>query len=161
MSRFFSAPTVFFCHICVAVLLVGGALVSQYGFGYAPCTLCLWQRVPYAAVTALALAGLKWPRCFWLYALALVYAATAALAFFHSGVEYGWWRFESSCTSTGAAAQTLAELEAALNAAPLVRCDQPPFVVLGLSMAGWHAVTAFFLSILTALQGWFYERRIG
>jgi len=93
--------------------------------------------------------------------LAAVYAATAALAFYHSGVEYGWWRFESSCTSTGAAAQTLAELEAALNAAPLVRCDEPPFVVLGLSMAGWHAVTAFFLSILTALQGWFYERRIG
>jgi disulfide bond formation protein DsbB len=36
--------------------------------------------------------------------------------------------------------------------APVVRCDEPAFVLLGLSMAGWNAVFATALATALALR---------
>ena len=47
---------------------------------------------------------------------------------------------------------TTAELMARLNAAPVVRCDQPAFVFLGLSMAGWNAILSAVLGVAWALS---------
>ena len=40
------------------LLLYGGALVSQYGFGLHPCEMCYWQRWPHQAAILLALIAL-------------------------------------------------------------------------------------------------------
>ena len=39
-----------------------------------------------------------------------------------------------------------------LNAAPVVRCDQPAFVFLGLSMAGWNALASAALAAVWAMS---------
>jgi disulfide bond formation protein DsbB len=39
-------------------------------------------------------------------------------------------------------------LEAQMMAAPVVRCDQVPWEMLGLSMASWNAVASFALAAL-------------
>ena len=51
----FAAPFVAFA---APVLLYGGALVSQYGFGLHPCEMCYWQRWPHQAAILLALLAL-------------------------------------------------------------------------------------------------------
>jgi len=33
----------------VPALLLGGAYLSQYGFGLVPCEMCWWQRYPHFA----------------------------------------------------------------------------------------------------------------
>ena len=75
--------------------LLGGALISQYGFGLYPCEMCMWQRWPHLAAIMLALPALligSKSR-----SLPLVVAATMAIAVSgliggcHAGVEYGWW----------------------------------------------------------------------
>ena len=40
------------------LLLYGGALVSQYGFGLHPCEMCYWQRWPHQTAIVLALLAL-------------------------------------------------------------------------------------------------------
>ncbi|HVF84296.1 MAG TPA: disulfide bond formation protein B [Sphingomicrobium sp.] len=122
--------------------LLAGALGSQHLGGLNPCEMCYWQRWPHWA--ALALAGLS----FFLPSFrrplvvlaALAIAASGAIGAFHAGVEYGWWEGLTSCTATGAVS-----LEDIL-AAPVVRCDQVQFSLLGLSMAGWNAL----ISLLAA-----------
>ena len=47
-----SAPVVAFL---APLLLYGGALVSQYGFGLHPCEMCYWQRWPHQAAIVLDL----------------------------------------------------------------------------------------------------------
>ena len=39
----------------LAGLIVGAVLVMQYGYGYAPCKLCLTERLPYYAAVPLGL----------------------------------------------------------------------------------------------------------
>lgn len=117
--------------------LVGGALVSQYGFGLPPCEMCHWQRWPHYAALVPALAALLAPasaRKPLVLLAALLVAISGAIGVFHAGVEYGWWQGVTACTAPGAAT-----LEDLLNA-PLVRCDVAPWTLFGISLAGYNAI---------------------
>src|SRR3546814_20104899 len=46
LTNRYAAPLV---ALAVPLLLYGGALVSQYGFGLYPCEMCYWQRWPHQA----------------------------------------------------------------------------------------------------------------
>lgn len=132
-----------------AAVTLGAAFIAQYGFGLAPCELCLWQRWPYLAVMIFGLLSVVMPAArFWLVLLAaLAFAATSGVGLFHAGVEQGWWKGLSTC-SGGATATTLEALRAQIAAAPIVRCDDVPFRFLGLSMAAWNAIWAGALCLL-------------
>ena len=133
--------------VALPALLLGGAYVSQYGFGLHPCEMCWWQRWPHFAAVALALVGyvLK-PR--WLFvALAAGGILTSGLiGGFHAGVEYGWWEGLTSCSTTAAPAPGADPMDAIMNA-PLIRCDVAPWSMFGISLAGWN----FLVSTLGAL----------
>lgn len=64
--------------------------------------------------------------------------ASAGLGLFHTGVEQGWWQFESGCTTQLGTADSLDSLRDAINASPIVACDQAMLEVFGLSMASWN-----------------------
>lgn len=141
----------------VAALL--GAYISQYVFGMEPCILCLYQRVPYWAVIALSFLVILFLKKINLKIFLVIciaaFLAGAAIAFFHVGVEYKWWRGTDSC-GTKIVAKTAEEMLAAIKAAPVARCDEPPFLFLEISMAGWNFLYSIFLSGL----GIFFFRRI-
>lgn len=123
------------------------ALAFQYLAGMAPCALCIWQRWPHlvavlAAPLALALPG---------PALVLAGAAGAAtsggIGIYHTGVERGWWAGPASCSGGADISQmSPEELLQQILAAPVVRCDEVPWEMLGLSMASWNAVASFALA---------------
>jgi len=136
--------------------IVGAALVFEHGFGYAPCELCLYQRLPYYLGLALCLPplllGRRAVRPVLVLAL-LLFTANAGIAGFHVGVEQGWWQGPSTCSAGGGALPD--DPEAALAAimnAQLVRCDEIAWSFLGLSMAGWNMLLALGLAGL-ALMG--------
>lgn len=143
--------------LCAAGMLAI-ALGFQYLGGLAPCELCHWQRVPYAAVVALAAAGLLLRgRLSPAAATALVagcaalFFADAAIAGFHVGVEQGWWAGTSSCAAADAPADDLDALREAVFAAPAVFCDAVAWSFAGLSMAGWNGLAALALGGASAL----------
>ncbi|WP_430397885.1 disulfide bond formation protein B [Ferrovibrio sp.] len=137
----------------LSALTLGAAFVAQYGFGLAPCQLCLWQRWPYAAAILLGLAAWRLerfrPLLLWLVALSL--AITAGVGLFHTGVEQKWWAGLESCGG-GNTATTLEALRAQVLSAPIVRCDEAAFSFLGLSMAAWNALWGALLAILAAIK---------
>lgn len=122
--------------LLVPLGLLGGALGSQYIGGLYPCEMCYWQRWPHAAAILLAGGAFLLPgRARLLTALAaLAIAISGAIGVFHAGVELGWWQGLTRCTAGGALS-----LDDLLNV-PLVRCDQVPWSLLGISMAGWNAI---------------------
>ena len=136
----------------VPALLLGGAYISEYGFGLFPCEMCLWQRWPHFAAVALALASFVVPAKRLLVALAaLAILASGAIGAFHGGVEYGWWEGITGCaTAMGAGGGSA--LDNILDA-PLVRCDVAPWSLMGISLAGWNFLisTAAGLAILWLL----------
>ena len=117
--------------------LLGGAYISQYGFGLYPCEMCWWQRYAHFAALGFAALAFVMPRqSRVLTALAaLAIAVSAAIGAFHAGVEYHWWQGFTECTSY--AAKGGDPLDAIMNA-PLIRCDAAQWTLLGISLAGFN-----------------------
>ena len=136
--------------LATPLLLLGGAYLSQYGFGLYPCEMCWWQRWPHFAALALAVLAFIRPPGRGLVALAAVaIAVSGVIGAFHAGVEYGWWDGLTAC-STDLSSGGGDALEAVFNA-PMVRCDVAPWSLLGISLAGWNFLFSAAAAIAIAL----------
>ncbi len=140
-----------------AVLLVAAYIFQA--LGYAPCKMCWWQRYPHFAAVAIAVPALGTAGRFWPLMGALAAASTAAIGFFHSGVERKWWEGPASCTSSGGGISGLSLdtlLDPTANAPALVLCDEIPWrlsdmiplEVLDITMANANAVASLVLMLV-------------
>ncbi|MCK0099106.1 disulfide bond formation protein B [Qipengyuania sp. S6317L1] len=114
--------------------LLGGAYISQYGFGLYPCEMCWWQRYPHFAAIPLALASYAVrPARVWVALAGLAIITSGLIGGFHAGVEYGWWEGITGCSKLPGEIDVMD-----VSAAPLVRCDVAPWDLFGISLAGWN-----------------------
>lgn len=138
----------------VLVLALGGAWGFQAA-GYAPCELCLRERIPYylgipvAGVTAfaarkhytyLAVAGFA--------VLIVAFALSTALGLYHVGVEWRFWPGPAECSGAIPAAADVADFLQQLHHVSVVRCDQPAITLMGLSLAGWNVLVSVLVLFL-------------
>ena len=132
--------------------LMLGALAFQHIGGMAPCKLCIWQRYPH--VVAILLGGLALAvqnaqlRFGIILAGALATATTALIGIYHAGVEQGIFEGPTSCTSSSIDKLSADDLLSQIMSAPLVRCDDIPWQLAGISMAGWNAIVSIALCAL-------------
>lgn len=124
--------------------LLAGAFLFQ-AVGYAPCKLCLWQRWPHAAAVAIGVVAVALGYRALAYLGALAALATAALGLYHTGVERNWWEGPTTCTSGSIEGVDPEALLDQILAAPMVRCDEVAWQLMGLSMASWNAVASLVL----------------
>jgi disulfide bond formation protein DsbB len=120
--------------IGIPALLLGGAYLSQYGFGLVPCEMCWWQRYAHFAALALALVStFVAPKRLWIGLAGLAILVAGLLGAYHAGVEYHWWEGLTTCSST-AAGNSIDDI---MNA-PLIRCDEAQWTLFGISLAGFN-----------------------
>lgn len=132
--------------LAVSVAVLGGALLSQYWGGLAPCDLCLLQRWPWAAAIIISLiaitvgnrSALPWVALL----LAAVFVVGSALAVYHVGVEKRWFAGPDACTGAATAADTVEALKARILGQMPVRCDEPAWSLWGISLAGWNLLAS-------------------
>ena len=135
--------------LVASAAVLGGAFLSQYWGGLAPCELCLLQRWPWAAAIAVSLvaiaagrrAALPWVALL----LAAVFAVGSALAFYHVGVEKHWLAGPSACTGAATAADTVEALKVHILGQKPVRCDEPAWLLWGVSLAGWNLLASLLM----------------
>ena len=143
-----------------SVAALAAAFASQYIGGLEPCVLCLYQRVPYGVVIALSglglgLSGLAPPPKGVIAGIgglcAAAFLVNAGIATFHVGVEQQWWQGTEACGGGGTMARTIEELRAQIFAAPVVRCDEVPWSLFGISMAGYNVLASLGLFVASAI----------
>jgi disulfide bond formation protein DsbB len=128
--------------LCLSSL--GIALAAQYWGGIQPCVLCVYQRYAYLAALAfgllgLALAGHRGAHRLTVGLAGLSFLAGAAIAFFHTGVEQKWWRGTDECHAPSLdPSLSIDEMKDLLLNQSFVACDQIPWSLFGLSIAGWN-----------------------
>lgn len=135
--------------------LLSGAFIFQ-SLGYAPCPMCLWQRYPHVVAIVIGLIAFILPGRILPLLGAAAALTTAGIGVFHTGVERGWWEGPSTCSSQPIGDLSPEELLDQIMNAPLVRCDEVAWQLLGLSMASWNALfslglTAVWLMAVTRL----------
>ncbi len=134
--------------LIVPLLLLGGAYISQYIFGLFPCEMCWWQRWPHFAAAGLAVLSLfAPPKRIWVAIAAGGILTSGLIGFFHAGVEYHFWEGVTGCALPAAHGGDMLE---AIFDQPIVRCDQAPWTLAGISLAGFNAV----ISIAAAITIW-------
>jgi disulfide bond formation protein DsbB len=131
--------------------LLAGAFAFQYIGGLAPCHLCLLQRWPHAVAVVIGLLALSYrgPLARLLpIGGALAAAVTGGYGVYHTGVERGWFAGPDTCTGGSVAGMSTDDLLGQIMAAPMVKCDEVAWQMLGLSMASWNAILSFGLVVV-------------
>lgn len=141
---------------------LASAFSLQYWEGVLPCVLCIYQRYAFGAALAVGLAGLAvggWPKARRLAVIlaGLVFLTGAAIAFFHVGVEQHWWRGTAACHApTLDPGASLDQLRQQMLTTRFVPCDQIPWSLFGISIAGYNVLA----SALFAFGSFWAARRI-
>ncbi|PCH99620.1 MAG: disulfide bond formation protein B [Alphaproteobacteria bacterium] len=140
------------------------ALISQYVFGLLPCELCIYQRIPYAVVILLAVIGIKATKkigvkygAFNIFLCGVALLINSGIAFYHVGVEEGWWT--SGCSIGNLSTLNADDLAASIKSAPAVSCSSKPWSLFGISMAGYNIALCGFLGIYSILSSITVTRR--
>lgn len=137
--------------LAAAAAALGTAYTAQWGFGYEPCVLCLYQRVPYALIAVLGLAGLFVKDADKQTVIALlaglVFLVGGGIAFYHVGVEQAWWHAVTSCGAGSETVTTTQDLFASLQQKPEKPCDEVDWTLFGVSMATYNAVVSLLLAL--------------
>jgi disulfide bond formation protein DsbB len=131
-----------FAGLASAAMLLG-AWGFQYIGGMAPCKMCIWQRWPHGIAFSIGLVAWAWLPNRWLMLLgAAVVLTGAGIGVYHAGVEQHWWLGPDTCTSGDIGSMSTDALMDRILTAPLVRCDEIPWSMFGISMAGWNAIAS-------------------
>jgi disulfide bond formation protein DsbB len=136
---------------------LGAALASERWLGLVPCALCLWERWPYRVAIVVGLLALVLPRLRrpLLAVMALVLLAGAGLGVVHVGVEHGWWPSPlPECAAPNLGGGTTSERLARMPLFPSKPCDEPTYLIPGLtlSMAAMNLLLALALAIFLAIS---------
>ena len=128
------------------------ALISEYVFGFAPCSLCLIQRYPHilVAVTSVWLIFFRTHNVFLYPVNTLVMALSIILASYHVGVEQSIFQGPQSCSSSNLSLVSEKSAEALLKEilnTSAIRCNEVTWSFMGLSMATWNLILSIALFI--------------
>ena len=127
-------------------------LISEHGFGFAPCSLCLIQRYPHmlVAITSIWLVFFRTHDLFMYPLNTLIMAFSIILASYHVSVEQGIFQGPQSCSSSNLSSVSEKSAEALLidilNTS-VVRCNEVTWSFLRLSMASWNLIMSIALFV--------------
>ena len=145
-------------------VVVGTALAFQHLGGYIPCALCLEQRTPYylgipVLLAAFVAASLKAPPALVRVLIAiggLLMLWSLVLGVRHAGVEWDWWAGPTDCGVVAPVDTGGGGVLDAIDTMLPPSCDEAAGRFLGLSFAGWNALSSL---VLAAAAFWLAARR--
>ena len=131
-------------------LILISAFVIEYQLGHKPCSLCIYERIPYFISIFLILKILLNTNYqkITLFILFLVFLVSAILGFYHFGIEQGFFSESLICT-TGNISENLSkeELLKLLESNP-ISCKDISLKILGFSLASINTIFSIILSII-------------
>ncbi len=126
------------------------AYFVQYILGHEPCNLCLIERVPY--ISAIIIIGLclflqKFEKII-LIILSLIFLSAALIAFYHFGIEQGFFQESLVCDlQKGYKILTPEELLRELKE-KTISCKDVNFKIIGFSLATLNAIVSLVISVI-------------
>lgn len=143
--------------LVASLIALVSAYISEFFFNLQPCILCLYQRYVFFALIGIAALALllrkeKFIRLSFFLCLAALLLNTT-IASYQVGVEQKIFRGPDSCASNPSLNEItdIEELRESLMNTKAVRCDEPQFFFMGLSMAAWNVLYCLLLFVSAAM----------
>ena len=136
--------------LAIISLTIISALIIQYWLGHEPCKLCLYERIPYflSMLLIIKILFIKKYEKITLLILSLVFISSATLAFYHFGIEQGFFSESLVCTTTDLS-KTLSKEELLEQLKQnSISCKDVSFRILGLSLAAINTIFSLVLSVI-------------
>ena len=136
--------------LTITSLTIISTFIIQYWLGHEPCKLCLYERIPYFLSILLIIRILftkKYEKIV-LLILFLVFICSSTLAFYHFGIEQGFFNESLACTA-GDLSKTFSKeqlLEHLKN--NTISCKDISFRIFGLSLAAINTIFSLILSVI-------------
>ena len=139
-----------FIIFAVISLAIISALIIQYWLDHEPCKLCLYQRIPYflAILLIVKIFFFKKYEKITLLILSLIFIGSTALAFYHFGIEQGFFNESLACTAPDLSKTLSKEQLMELLKQNSVSCKDVSFKILGLSLAAINTIFSLVLSVI-------------
>ena len=131
-------------------LVLISAFIIEYWLGHQACKLCLYERIPYF-LSVLLITKILFIRGYekiTLLILSLVFIISTVLAFYHFGIEQGFFDESLACTA-GNLSETLSkeELLEQLKQS-IISCKDVSFKIFGFSLAAINIIFSISLSVI-------------
>ena len=126
------------------------AFIIEYALGHQPCKLCIYERIPYilSIFLIIELIFFKKNEKTTLLLLSLIFVISGILAFYHFGIEQGFFTESFVCESVSfSETLTKEQLLEQLKQNP-ISCKDVSFRVLGLSLASINVIFSLVLSVI-------------
>jgi len=136
--------------LTIISLTIISALIIQYWLGHEPCKLCLYERIPYflSMLLIIKIIFIKKYEKIALLILFLVFMSSAVLAFYHFGIEQGFFSESLACTS-GDLSKMLSKEELLEQLKQnSISCKDVSLKILGLSLAAINTIFSLILSVI-------------
>ena len=145
--------------LLLLILSLISAFIIEYGLGHKPCKLCLYQRYPYY-ISILLLTSIfvlkKNIRIHFLL-LSIVFFLGATVAFYHFGIEQGFFE-ESTVCETKNLNQLMSKEDLLKQLKQnTISCKDVTFRFLGLSLASINTIFSLILSYIFFMMFKNYE----
>ena len=135
--------------ILISLVLVS-AFVIEYHLGYKPCSLCIYERIPYFISIFLILKILfnKNYQKITLFILFLVFLISATLGFYHFGIEQGFFNESLICAAENLSENISKEELLTLLESNPISCKDIAFKILGFSLSSINTIFSIILSVI-------------
>ena len=126
------------------------AFIIEYRLGHQPCKLCIYERIPYFLSVLLII------KIFFISAyeketlliLSLIFIISTCLAFYHFGIEQGFFKESLACTA-GNLSESITKKELLEQLSQnIISCKDVSFRVFGLSLAAINTIFSLILSVI-------------
>ena len=149
MTEKINKKFLFIILIFISFVLVS-AFIIEYKLNHKPCKLCIYERIPYflSILLILKIFFIRRYEKITLLILSIIFFISAILAFYHFGIEQGFFKESLACTA-GDLAKTLSKQELLEQLKQnSISCKDVSIRVFGLSLATINTIFSLILSFI-------------
>ena len=126
------------------------AFFIEHRLDHQPCKLCLYERIPYF-LSVFLIIKIFFIRIYereTLFILALIFIISTCLAFYHFGIEQGFFKESLACT-TGNLSENITKEELLEQLKQnTISCKDVGFRIFGFSLAAINTIFSLILSVI-------------
>ena len=141
---------ILFAVLIFSFLVLASAFIIEYKLDHQPCKLCIYERIPYF-LSILLIAKIFFIKSYdkaALLILSFFFIISSVLAFYHFGIEQGFFKESLACTTVNLSETLTKEGLLKQLSENNISCKDVSFRIFGLSLAAINTIFSLSLSVI-------------